>query len=137
MIPYCWEIAGTPVAKARPRATAVGGHARMYTPKQSKNFEFQIRSIVSKRIKEPIKGAVRVDIEFYLQRPKKIIWKTKPMPRCYCDKRPDKNKLAKTVLEGINGIAFRDDGQIADLRVKKYYCEGDGHPRTIINVKPL
>ena len=56
------------------------------------------------------------------------------MPPQYCDKRPDIDNLAKSVIDGLNTIAFKDDGQIADLRITKHYHSGDEEPRTEITV---
>jgi len=58
------------------------------------------------------------------------------MPRQYCDKRPDIDNLAKSVIDGLNNIAFKDDGQIADLHITKHYHSGEQEPRTVITVEP-
>lgn len=132
-----FEVVGTPVAKARPRAAHVGGHTRIYTPKKSKDFEFMVKKEAEKLFLKPFDGCIRVDIFFYLPRPKRLFWKTKPMPECYCDKRPDIDNLAKSVLDGLNRIAFRDDGQISELSVVKKYHAGDAHPKTTVCVTML
>lgn len=85
---------------------------------------------------KPLQGAVQLTINFYLPRPKRLIWKTKPMPKQYCDKRPDIDNLAKSIIDGLNTIAFKDDGQIADLHITKHYHSGDNEPRTVITVEP-
>ncbi|MGH7921890.1 MAG: RusA family crossover junction endodeoxyribonuclease, partial [Candidatus Dormibacteraceae bacterium] len=42
-------------------------------------------------------------------------------------KRPDIDNYAKNVLEGLDGVAYRDDAQIVDLRVRKRYSEFSGY----------
>lgn len=137
MTSYTFEIPGTPVAKARPRASKRGSHIVMYTPTKSKNFEFEVRTVASKIIRTPLLGAVSIDIELQLPRPKRLCWKTKPMPRCPCDVRPDIDNYCKSLLDGLNGIAFRDDGQVSELYAKKFYHAGGDHPKTNIVITSL
>lgn len=137
MTSYTFEIPGTPVPKARPRASSRGGHVVMYTPVASKNFEFQVRNISAKQIPIPLQGPIYVHVEFEIPRPKRLIWKTRPMPRCYCDRRSDLDNYCKSLLDGLNGIAFRDDGQVAELHAKKFYHAGNSHPKTIITIRTL
>ena len=109
----------------------------MYTPTASKNFEFQVRTMASKQFPTPLLGPIYVHVEFEIPRPKRLCWKTKLMPRCYCDKRSDIDNFCKALLDGLNGIAFKDDGQVAELHAKKFYHAGNSHPKTIITVKTL
>jgi len=59
------------------------------------------------------------------------------MPSIFTDKRPDIDNLAKSVIDGLNDIAFRDDGQIAMLHIQKRYCEGNSQSRTSIKIEQL
>ncbi len=86
------------------------------------------------QFKHPLDGSISLAIRFYLPRPKRLIWKRRPMPEVYSDKRPDIDNLAKAVIDGLNGIAFRDDGQIADLHITKKFHAGDDEPKTIVMV---
>jgi len=135
------KLSGTPVAKPRPKAwyNRKTGHMHHYykNQKKIKGFENYLRDKAEKVMSKPILGAVKVDILFYLPRPKRIIWKTKPMPSCYCDKRPDWDNLAKSVCDGLNGVAWQDDGQIADITVKKLYHAGHKRPRTEITISKI
>jgi len=45
--------------------------------------------------------------------------------------RPDLDNCAKSILDGMNGVVFRDDSQVVALSVHKLYVED---PRTIIKV---
>jgi Holliday junction resolvase RusA-like endonuclease len=130
-------VKGIPTAKARPRFTTINGKIRAYTPKKSINYEKLIRSVAEKYITKPIDGPVGLYIHFYLPRPKRLIWKTKQMPAIYTDKRPDIDNLAKSVIDGLNNVAFLDDGQIAMLHIKKRYCEGNNQSRTSIKIEQL
>ena len=132
-----FEVSGTPVPKARPRAFKTkNGNIRAYTPTNSKNFEHLVRMHAEKVFMEPIKGPVKLDVVFLMPRPGRMIWKTKPMPRVPCDKRPDATNLIKGIEDSLNGVAYLDDGQIYRIDVQKLYHAGNEGPKTIITVKP-
>jgi len=128
-------IKGIPKVKKRPRFAIRNGKVLTYTPKSTAIFENLVRLKAEKEFTHPLNGAIRVAIRFHLPRPKKMIWKTKPMPETYSDKRPDIDNLAKSVIDGLTGIAFKDDGQIADLHLTKKYHAGNNEPKTIIIVE--
>lgn len=130
-------ISGDPVSKARPRAAVIKGHAHMYTPKKSKNFEYMIRQRAEELFDTPIDGPVSVEIEIYLKRPKYMIWKTKPMPKIYHTKRSDLDNFIKAILDGLNQVAFHDDGQVAEIIARKWYQKGGKGPMTTIKIERL
>lgn len=37
--------------------------------------------------------------------------------------KPDTDNIAKSILDSLNGIAYKDDKQIVSLKVDKYYSE--------------
>ena len=65
-------------------------------------------------------GPVRVDIVFYLPRPKTVKEKDRPLPIVP----PDIDKLARGVLDGIgqSGMVWGDDSQVIELRAVKVYA---------------
>ena len=137
-IKYSFGISGTPVAKARPRAfNNKAGHIRMYTPKKSKDFEYAIRQRAEQIFEKPLSGPIRIEITFFLPRPKYLIWKTKPMPAIPNITRPDLSNYVKSCEDGLNGVAYNDDGQIAELKAKKYYQKGGKGPWTQIEIETI
>lgn len=72
---------------------------------------------------EPLEGALDVKIKIYLQKPKR----TKNEFPCV---RPDLDNYIKAILDALNGIAFKDDGQIVDLSASKRY----GEPRIEVSI---
>ena len=128
-------IPGEPVAKARPRFNTKTGVA--YTPKKTRSFETLVKEIAYEHFDEPLEGPVSVEIEFCFSRPKNRIWKKKPMPREWKTTRPDIDNLFKSVTDALNGIAYRDDGQIVDLHVLKVICAGDEKPHTTVRIRRL
>lgn len=124
---YIVEIDGEkPVPKGRPR---LGKFGNVYTPKQTKAFERLIRKRAAYCFNEPLEGPVRLIVEFHLG-PQKSMKKAiigKPHVS-----RPDLDNLVKSVKDSLNGVWFKDDSQVFDMRAIKLYgkykiriiCEG-------------
>ncbi len=70
-------------------------------------------------------------VAFYLPRPKALAKKDAPMT-----KRPDVDKLARSVKDALTGVVWHDDSQVTDLHVTKQYAERDGGvPRAEVTVR--
>jgi|GEM_PF-6891064 len=95
---YRVVIETRPVPKARPR---LGINGRMYTPRETKQFEGLISWCTRSVVKKPIEKPVRVNIDVYSKT------------------RADLDNIAKAILDGLSGIAFIDDRQVVDLRIRK------------------
>jgi Holliday junction resolvase RusA-like endonuclease len=61
-------------------------------------------------------GPVVVELTFVLHRPA-----TLPKKVQHCTKKPDVDKLARSGLDALTGIVFKDDAQVVDLVAKKRY----------------
>lgn len=133
------RVPGDPVAKGRPRATAIGGHARMYTPASTRAYEQRVAVAAREAMAKapPLEGALSVSIEITMPIP--ASWaKTKRadalaglvMPTG----RPDLDNLVKALTDACNGIVWRDDAQIVRLMAEKRYGE---QPGASISVIPL
>lgn len=61
-------------------------------------------------------GPVAVDAVFTLPRPK-----SRPLRDRYPDRRPDLDKAARGLLDGLTGPVFVDDAQVCRLVVEKRY----------------
>jgi Holliday junction resolvase RusA-like endonuclease len=66
---------------------------------------------------------VRIAVAFYLPRPKKWHKRGVFVPHCTV---PDVDKLARAVLDALQGVAYHDDKQVTELITGKYYAEVDG-----------
>jgi Holliday junction resolvase RusA-like endonuclease len=135
---YSFGISGTPIAKARPRGFRnKANQIRMYTPKRSKDFENAVRQRAEKVFKKPLQGPLRLEVTFFLPRPNYLIWKTKPMPAIFHSKKPDASNFLKSIEDALNGVAYHDDGQIAQLEISKYYQAGGQGPWTQIEIREI
>lgn len=78
----------------------------------------------------PWEGPVCVEIGFLLPRPKSA-----PRRVRFPVKRPDVDKLARAVLDGLaEGGAFADDGQVVDLYAFKRFAPGGQPPGCVIYI---
>jgi Holliday junction resolvase RusA-like endonuclease len=84
---------------------------------------------------------VRVEVDFYLPRPKTVKVKDRALPIVP----PDVDKLARAVLDGIgqgpsgkvgDGLVYGDDSQVVELLARKFYAD-DREPGANITIIPL
>lgn len=128
MISIKFTVYGKPQGKARPRFTCQG---RVYTPKQTADYEQQIRqayiSAGGQLISNTAPIIVCITAEFKKAKSNKMQTPTL---------KPDTDNIAKIVCDALNGIAYHDDKQITSLTVDKVWAE-DGIERVEIEVESI
>ena len=131
---YTFDVPAVPVAKARPRATTVGGKARMYTPKTTAHFEALVAEHAAMKLPGvQLQGPLEMKIIFYMPRPKRLYRKCDsalPIPHT---SRPDIDNLAKSVLDGLSRH-MQDDAQVYRLALAKYYAGKEQAPCVRIEI---
>jgi len=132
-------VPGDPIAKGRPRAVAAGKHARMYTPKRTENFENRIAMFAQNAGIEIIEAKVPVEVQVnaIFKRPKDLHRKKDPEGCILLPWRADVDNILKAVLDGLNGIAFDDDKQVARVKITKWLSEKSGVGRTEIGIRRM
>jgi len=121
-------VKGEPVAKGRPRSFVIKGTKRIgqYTPKKTVVAENLIR--ISWTENDPprpkLTGCIRMFVYCYFSIPKSISKKKQmELEGKHRDKMPDVDNLIKAIMDGLNGVAFDDDKQIAECWVGKFYAQ--------------
>ena len=115
MYRYSLEINTRPIPKARPRLSKFA----VYTPKKTADYENLIAYEWKKRYKNLIlKNAVKLDLLFCFK-------KAKSCKKTLYTQRPDIDNLEKAILDGLNKVAFVDDGQVVELNSKKVFSDTD------------
>ena len=116
-----FEVQGEPKGQGRPRVNKFTG--AVYKDSKDKDYEEYIAQCYlmqtdGKCYETPL--IIGIDAVFI---PPKSTPKTKldklygaPRPR-----KPDIDNIAKSVLDGLNKVAYKDDNQITELICKKYY----------------
>ncbi len=126
-----FTVYGVPVGKARARFVRATG--RTYTPTKTRSFEALLREYAHGAMNsaEPMQGPLRVTVEAVF--PKAPSWSRKKADAAiWHTSKPDADNLVKC-LDGLNGVVWRDDAQIADARVtKKYSTDGSAWLRVVI-----
>lgn len=114
-------VPGVPVPQGRPRFSTRGGYPRAYDDKKSRAWKDAITLAAKTHKVRLMEGPIEVFLTFHMPRPKGI-----PKNVFWHSKRPDLDNLVKAVLDGLQGHAFKDDGQIAMLVAEKKYREPVG-----------
>lgn len=125
---FMFYIPGPPRGKGRPRATIRGQHAAVYTDSKTAAYENLVRmacfEAMRKTAQDAFVGPVSVSVTCKYPTPKNpskrkleefLSGEEKPT------KKPDLDNVLKAVLDGINGVAFKDDAQVVNITSSKYY----------------
>lgn len=82
-------------------------------------------------------GPVRMIVTLVKSRPKRLMRRADPEGLVYCPSKPDWDNCGKMIGDALNTIAYKDDAQICDARVLKFFHEKMGRPRTEITMEFL
>jgi Holliday junction resolvase RusA-like endonuclease len=121
-------IAGIPKAQPRVKAYVRGGHAGVYTPDSAEAWKQEVRRQATANAPESLMtGVVRVDLDFYLPRPKTHLDRhgvPKPKSPVWHCKKPDLDNLIKAVTDAITDTqkVWLDDSQICEITATKTYA---------------
>ena len=110
-------VKGKVRGKARPRK---GKHG-FYTPADTKKYEESIKREYIKQCNKKLDGPVEFILYIYKTKAK-FTKKEKALieeDKCWCITKPDADNVAKLVLDALNGIAYKDDNQVAKITAYK------------------
>ena len=123
-------IKGEAIPKGRPRVNSKGW---LYTPKRTKDYE---ELVASSYEGDKLTGALGMRLEVYMSIPKSESKKNRiKMERgeIYPTKaNGDLDNIVKSILDGLNGIAYEDDRQVVEIEASKYYT--DKEPYTYVEL---
>lgn len=137
-------IPGDPIAKKRPRFFRKGSFVGAYNDQQTEESRFlwEIKQQISPHFK-PFEGPLRLTLIYVVKRPKahfgtgKNANKIKPSAPIHCTNNKDLDNYIKFTLDCLNGVAFKDDRQVVEIKAKKVYCGPGEEPETNIVVEAL
>jgi Holliday junction resolvase RusA-like endonuclease len=121
MTSITFTVPGPPRGKGRPRFTRTG---HTYTPEETASYENLVRLAYQANAngRAPAKGSVKMTIVAYMPMPK--AWTEKKrvgMHGLYHTKKVDLDNVIKSVLDGLDGVAFDDDAQVSQITAYKFY----------------
>jgi crossover junction endodeoxyribonuclease RusA len=93
-------IPGRPVPKQRPRFARTG---HIYTPQETRDYEDFVGWKAKEVVKEPLEGDIALYIRVYVNR----------------NVFADIDNIAKAIMDGLNGVAYKDDRQVVCLSIQR------------------
>lgn len=132
-------VPGIPVAKGRPRVGKVNGHARLFTPEKTVNYECRVADAGAEVMagRAPLQGPLELCVEAYFQVQKGASKRRLAIVAAGKDwhtSKPDADNVLKVAGDALNGIVWRDDALVASARIIKLYSTT---PRLEITVREL
>jgi len=126
-----FTIPGDPRGKGRPRATTIGGHARMFTDAKTASYENLVKLAASRALgdRAPLDVPLTVVVTVRMTPAASASRKNRANMLSGAiapTKLPDLDNVVKAVLDGCNKVAFRDDALVVSLIAKKRYAEVAG-----------
>lgn len=112
-------VPGRPQPKQRPRLGMGKRKAYIYTPPETLEYEKIVGWVAKTKCSQPLEGPVKVEIWVYLRG------------------KADVDNLSKSILDGLNEIAFHDDDQVVDLMVHKRQVKDKKEERVEIRLKEV
>lgn len=125
MASYTLTVPGPLQPKERPRVTR-NGH--VYTPRATADQEYAIRRAWADQVGQVMSGPVILTLVVERARPA-THWTTKGDFSAVAKRelapaaRPDLDNYLKVVLDGLNGVAWRDDSAICGIECFKVWSQ--------------
>lgn len=132
-------IYGEPQGKGRTRFSTVCGHAKTRTPDQTVIYENLVKTEYRNQsgVRFPDDAMLDVRVMAYYTIPKSISKKKRQAMldhKVRPTKKPDFDNIGKVICDSLNGIAYRDDAQIVDAQVRKFYSDT---PRVVVIITDI
>ena len=124
-----FTITGKIRGKQRPRVT----RSHTYTPKQTIEYEKLVRyslACTDDVVKFDDDAVLQANIKAYFEVPKSYTKKkiAKIEARSwYQTNKPDSDNIIKIILDALNGVAYKDDTQVAIIQIEKVYTFEEEH----------
>lgn len=131
-----FTVYGKPKGKGRPRFSR-NGHA--YTPDDTRDYEEEVRIAFIAAGGRVIANddPVAITISAYYPIPKSARKSIQAQMRdnvLLPMVKPDWDNVGKIICDALNGVAWKDDTQIVNAIVQKWY---DDNPRVIVRIERL
>jgi len=111
-------VPGRPVPKARPRLGVRGRKAYVYTPPETKEYENLVGWVARCAGCKPLNGPLAVELHLFIR-----------------GRSGDVDNYCKSILDGLNGIAYVDDDQVVELLVRKHRVKAAAEERVEIEIR--
>lgn len=131
-----FSILGEPQGKGRPRFSTFGGRVTTRTPDKTVLYENLIKTEYMNQsgIRFDDEAMLDVRVFAYYGIPKSVSKKKRQAMldhKIRPTKKPDFDNIGKVVCDSLNGVAYRDDAQVVDAMVRKFYSDT---PRVVVSI---
>jgi Holliday junction resolvase RusA-like endonuclease len=130
---YFFVVSGEPFGKKRPRARVIAGHASIHNDPANENYELKVinafRQAYPNLTNELGFGEddyLQATITAYYSIPKSMSKKKRLLAldgTIRPTKKPDVDNIAKSILDALNSVLYKDDSQVVRLVVGKHYAD--------------
>jgi Holliday junction resolvase RusA-like endonuclease len=133
-----FTVYGEPVAQGRPRFSNQGEFTKVYDPAKSKDFKKYVKLVAAEhRPPQLLEGSIKMDVKIY-----------KPTLKSFSKKKaaqaeegalrpvtkPDVDNYVKGVKDALKSVIWKDDSQVVDLHISKWYSSV---PRIEITIEEM
>ncbi len=133
-----FTVYGEPQGKGRPRFSKVANHVKTRTPDETILYENLIQTEFRRQcgnVRFSDEDQLDMRILAFYQIPSSV---SKKKTRQMLDrvirptKKPDWDNIGKVVADSLNQVAYRDDAQVVDSQVRKFYSD---QPRIEVTIQ--
>lgn len=104
--------------KQRPRVA----RGIAYTPKETKVYEEKIKQAYQEQSNKRFNGLLSLNVKFYFKVPTSYSKRrTDLIKDRYCNNNKDLDNCIKSILDGLNGVAYEDDKQVVKINAIKIW----------------
>lgn len=124
-----FTVLGEPTGKGRPRFARNDPYVRTYTPDKTVVYENLVRIEYERQCKAyRFEDTAYLDMRIYAYYgiPKSVSKKKRAAMlagEIRPAKKPDMDNVIKAIADALNNVAYKDDTQIVDTMIRKFYAE--------------
>ena len=129
-----FTVIGRIQPKQRPRFKRCGAFIQTYTPTPTLNYQKLVGDTYKTKYGDiKLNGALKMEINAFFNVPKS--YSKKKRAELYgkpnTQHNGDIDNVAKSILDGLNGVAWDDDTIVYDLHIIKYYVNNENDPERV------
>lgn len=125
-------VSGVPTPQGSARAFVVNGKPVITSSNRSLAAWRRLVSDAAQNHAHMIEGPVKLNVSFILPRPKSL-----PKKVQWNIKRPDLDKLIRSVGDSLTGIMWKDDSQVVTINATKSYAANAESTGVLIEIASL
>ena len=135
-----FTVLGSPKSKGRPEFFRVKNRVGTRTPEDTVLYENLVRAMYQYShpgVRFPDGSMLDMRILAYYQIPKSVSKRKRDAMiagELRPTKTPDADNIIKVVADSLNKIAYRDDAQIVDTQIRKFYSD---RPRVEVTIRDI